>query len=220
MRRSLVIRKYAELTRLNRTRLEQLTSQTAHIEDYLRYSDYAHRSSGSAKRGRALPSLDELDLGLPDATAAASHRRMGNPMSTIVESFQGLEEGPSIPGAPGSAGLQNLQQPNSLSPDAISRGLMTMEQARRYFALSAKQSNCDGHKLMCKNSFVDHCRFWVHGIVPSHLDDPDRIRVSCPLLFGAILCVSTYYLEAPNDEAGLQLYLNLVSLVNETLARE
>jgi hypothetical protein len=41
-----------------------------------------------------------------------------------------------------------------------------------------------------------------------------------PLLFGAVCCVSSFFLDAPNGEAGLQLYLSLVALVNETLARE
>lgn len=47
-----------------------------------------------------------------------------------------------------------------------------------------------------------------------------RIRQTCPLLFGAVICVSSYFLDAPNGEIGLQLYLSLVGLLNETLARK
>lgn len=69
-------------------------------------------------------------------------------------------------------------------------------------------------------SFIDHCRWWVHGFVPQQFSDPMRIRHTCPLLFGAVICVSSYYLDAPNGDVGLQLYLSLVALVNETLARK
>lgn len=52
------------------------------------------------------------------------------------------------------------------------------------------------------------------------LDDPTLLRTKAPFLFGAVLCVAAYYLDAPNGDAGMQTYLNLVSIVHEILTRE
>jgi len=174
------------------TRLDELSNRTRGIEEYLRFQPQS--------RPPALPGMDELAL--PDTTAAASRMLMGNPMSTVTESFQGLNDrdndtlplpngngnnadggglsghglnglqgsqrrgadgandgrnsapgsapaGMSTPGTAGSGGValgnsfygggngrdrDNLQG-SALSSDAISRGLITSEQAQRYFAL-------------------------------------------------------------------------------------
>lgn len=99
----------------------------------------------------SLPSLDELAL--PDTTAHASHMRMGNPVSAIAESFPPLlDEGygnypgysanvlPSLGNGLGNGngnGITNQYlTPGLLSPDAVSRGIITVEQAQRYFQLS------------------------------------------------------------------------------------
>lgn len=170
-------------------RLDELSDRTKGIEEYLRFHP------GQPSRPTALPGMNEL--GLPDTTAAASRIIMGNPMSTISESFQvlsengndalplpnghasgngltptggpydpqlGVREGPmTLSGSHGpSAANVSTSSPmvgprntttagnrfyggangekgaisgSPLSPDAVSRGIITVEQAERYFAL-------------------------------------------------------------------------------------
>lgn len=115
-------------------RLEELTARTVNIEDYLRYAPRPHGSV--AKRPRLLPGLNELDLGLPDGPATSSHRRMGNPVSTVAENFLGLDGGLPMGANLGPIGdVQGLPSYGPLSPDAVSRGLLTADQAKRYFDL-------------------------------------------------------------------------------------
>lgn len=125
-------------------RLEELTHRTAGIEQYLRVLPETINH-----RPQTLPSLDALNLpdNIPGLHAEqASNVRTGNPMSTITESFQGFHgqdsngrqmshpyEG-SAQSQSGLAGLQNGAQQRA-STDAVSRGLITIEQAQRYFNL-------------------------------------------------------------------------------------
>lgn len=112
-------------------RLEELTQRTRTIEDTLRLT---------APNGvRSLATLSASGNGgepygsLPDTIANASVSRTGNPVSAIAETFQGIDD----------QYAQTIQEFNDysgypaspLSPDAVSRGLITVEQAQRYFAL-------------------------------------------------------------------------------------
>jgi hypothetical protein len=126
--------------------LEELTNRTKGIEEYLsyfaRYGSPAPSAGGSLKaaghgeapfaRGFTLPGMDEL--GLPDTTAGASHMRMGNPVSAVAESLPHMDELP-LPVPLEAHGLAAYTQPGLTSPDAVSRGIITVEQAQRYFQL-------------------------------------------------------------------------------------
>lgn len=70
--------------------------------------------------------------GLPDTIANASVSRTGNPVSAIAETFKGIDDPyPSVQEIHDYSGYPS----SPLSPDAVSRGLITVEQAQRYFAL-------------------------------------------------------------------------------------
>ncbi|CAD6576375.1 MAG: SM-like, degradation of cytoplasmic mRNAs and positively regulates transcription initiation [Cyphobasidiales sp. Tagirdzhanova-0007] len=172
-------------------KLEDLTSRMKGVEECLRL----------AQHGRGLSPAPSSIEEVASPITTASHVRMGNPVSTVTESFKDLDDrGLRIRRNSTDSGHIHANF-GLMSPDAISRGIVSEEQAQRYFQF-----------------FLDHCRYWVHGFVPEQLRDPVRVRYKSPILFGAVLCVSSYYLDAPDSEEGLSLYLSLVSLMNETLA--
>lgn len=112
-------------------RLEELASRTRTIEDVLRITTQSGRSGGNG--GSISGAGGGEPFNLPDTVATASNMRVGNPVSAIAESFQSMDDPYSamsdatgdFPGYLGSP----------LSPDAVSRGLITIEQAQRYFTL-------------------------------------------------------------------------------------
>lgn len=120
-------------------RLEELAQRTKTIEDTLRIvaPNARQLSLGSNGNGHSNGSSHgsvgpESGL-LPETLANASVSRSGNPVSAIAETFQGIDD----------EYHQTIQEFNDfsgypaspLSPDAVSRGLITVEQAQVYFAL-------------------------------------------------------------------------------------
>lgn len=145
-------------------RLEELANRTRTIEDTLRAtvsngSLALTRSNNGNNNNNHLGAEPYSGL-LPDTVAQASISRTGNPVSAIAETFatQGIVEDDesyynnynnslilhdlgaghnAANGGPGSGTVGDYSgYPSSpLSPDAVSRGLITVEQAQRYFAL-------------------------------------------------------------------------------------
>jgi hypothetical protein len=108
-------------------RLEELASRTRTIEETLRLT--THTNGGSSSR---VTTVEPYGAGLPDSLANASVSRTGNPVSAIAETFQEIDDTyPSIQEVNDYSGYPS----SPLSPDAVSRGLITVEQAQRYFAL-------------------------------------------------------------------------------------
>lgn len=114
-----------------RRRLEELSERQKSVEDVLRYQ--------AQSRPTALPGMGEL--GLPDTLSTASNMRGGNPVSAVAESFRSMEDpnaqslgANGINMFPGSM-LASGMDAGTPTPDAITRGLITIEQAQRYFAL-------------------------------------------------------------------------------------
>ena len=139
-----------------------------------------------AQHGRGLSPAPSSIEEVASPITTASHVRMGNPVSTVTESFKDLDDrGLRIRRNSTDSGHIHANF-GLMSPDAISRGIVSEEQAQRYFQLWVAFDETLPFRFSCgpintlpdflDRSFLDHCRYWVHGFVPEQLRDPVRVR--------------------------------------------
>lgn len=154
------------------------------MEDVLRYQLQSSRPT-------ALPGLGEL--GLPDTLPAGSNMRGGNPVSAVAETFRSIDEpnGPLLPGsstgAHGGSAYSNTTGLGSLTPtpDAIARGLITIEQAQRYFALYVQTPkglcNCKltSRMQLCGALSLLGTRICAFATERLHAGTADKVRICC-----------------------------------------